>query len=398
MPNSSAVCRECNDSSRPCIPGRRLCSRCRERLRRERLGHAPQVAPTIPTSEPRTATQTAEPQVQSADLGQHLADNRRLSLENARLRQQREQLVTEVATLRSVGHIADGVRRGFEPLPVQAPPASERRVGVPVLLCSDWHVEEPVPLEKVNGLNEYSLEIADRRITRLTDGFVWMLHMLESRFDMPAALVWLGGDLMTGHIHEDLAETSELPPVETVIWLKQRIVRMLDAILADTDVPRLIVPCSFGNHGRTTAKARVLTAAEHSYEWLLYQLLAEHYADEERVEIVTSKSAFQYVDVLGHTLLFTHGDQITFGGGVGGLLVPLAKAVSNWNTGRAAEVSCIGHWHQYIPGRRAVVNGSLIGYSPYAMKVRAAYEPPQQAFFVVDSVHGACLHTPIWCD
>jgi hypothetical protein len=42
-----------------------------------------------------------------------------------------------------------------------------------------------------------------------------------------------------------------------------------------------------------------------------------------------------------------------------------------------------------------VVNGSLIGTAPYGMRV-AGHENPAQAFFMIDSKRGPCMHTPIW--
>jgi hypothetical protein len=87
---------------------------------------------------------------------------------------------------------------------------------------------------------------------------------------------------------------------------------------------------------------------------------------------------------------------VKYQGGIGGLTVPLNKAVIGWNNARYADVTCGGHWHQYLPLPNAVVNGSLIGYNPYAEWIRASPEKPQQASFVVDKKHGKCLDAPIW--
>ena len=45
-----------------------------------------------------------------------------------------------------------------------------------------------------------------------------------------------------------------------------------------------------------------------------------------------------------------------------------------------------------------VSNGSLIGYNEYALSIKAKYEPPQQAFFLIDAERGKRHSTPIWVD
>jgi hypothetical protein len=56
----------------------------------------------------------------------------------------------------------------------------------------------------------------------------------------------------------------------------------------------------------------------------------------------------------------------------------------------------MGHWHQLVDYGDVTVNGSLIGYNAYAMSVRAKPEPPQQAFYVLDSKRGKSCRAPIW--
>lgn len=275
---------------------------------------------------------------------------------------------------------------------------SDRREAVAVMMCSDWHVEEPVESEKVNGMNEYNLDIAEKRIDKLTEGFLWLLDMHRTKFDVNTAVVWLGGDLLTGYIHEELEESNQLSPVETVLWLQERIVRMLDTIMARGDLKKLVVPCSYGNHGRTGKKKRISTGAENSYEWMMYQQLKQWYKNDPRVEFIAPKSQLVYVDVYGFTVRFAHGDQVGYGGGVGGITIPVNKKVANWDVGKHADITCIGHFHQYLSLPHVVTNGSLIGFNPFAISIGARFEPPQQAFFLIDSKRGKTASYPIWVE
>jgi len=48
-----------------------------------------------------------------------------------------------------------------------------------------------------------------------------------------------------------------------------------------------------------------------------------------------------------------------------------------------------------IFGNGFIVGGSLKGYDEYAYSLSLAPEPPQQAFWVTDPVHGVTVRAPI---
>jgi len=48
--------------------------------------------------------------------------------------------------------------------------------------------------------------------------------------------------------------------------------------------------------------------------------------------------------------------------------------------------------------RRFVVNGSLIGYNAFALSIKAEYEPPSQAFFLIDKKRFRSVTIPILFD
>lgn len=272
--------------------------------------------------------------------------------------------------------------------------SSAKRKGVPVMLCSDWHVEEPVIPETVSGLNEYNLDIADRCIDRLAEGYEWMLR--DSRYDCREGVVWLGGDLMSGYIHDELVEVNALSPVEVSFWLQERLERMLRRIAATTNLERIIVPCNSGNHGRTTEKTRVQTRESNSYEWLVYQSVAKRLSDDPRFDFQIAQSEWLYLDVMGYTLAFAHGDGFKYQGGVGGVSIPIRKKLSSLKQHRPIHHACIGHFHTRQDFGDVSVNGSMIGLSPYSIRIGAPPETRQQSWFLVDSERGKCLSAPIW--
>ena len=279
-------------------------------------------------------------------------------------------------------------------------PRREKRRGsreaCAVILASDWHIEETVEAAKVSGRNSYNIGVSHRRVGRFFSGAEWLLGMQRQAFTIRDVVLWLGGDLISGFIHEELQEGNALSPTEAILRLRDWLTDGIDRMLRDDDTRRLVIPCSYGNHGRTGPRKKVSRGAENSYEWLLYRILEKHYEGEKRVTFQVARGEHTYLDVYGHSLHFTHGDSVNYGGGVGGITIPLNKAISGWNTVRRADLHHIGHFHQLTWTRDAVVNGSLIGYSPYAYHVKAHYEPPQQAFYVLDAKRGRSIAAPIW--
>lgn len=261
-----------------------------------------------------------------------------------------------------------------------------------VAIASDWHVEESVRPETVNGLNEFTLKIAEARIAKFFDGVLKLTTIQRHGIDVRNLILFLGGDLMTGYIHEELQESNELSPVQTVIWLRDRVIAGIERLEKEGGFDRIIIPCSYGNHGRTTRKPRHATGAANSYEWLLYQILAKHMPKHEWH---VAEGYHTYLNVYDRTLRFHHGDGLQYQGGIGGLTIPVEKAIASWNKGRVADLDLFGHWHTQQQNPKWCSNGSLIGFNAFSIAIKAPFEPPQQTYFLLDAKRGRTITAPI---
>jgi hypothetical protein len=321
----------------------------------------------------------------------------RLERQNEELDEARKRLLRDIADKQEQIEILKELRAAKPLGPIVAPKkvGGMQRNGVPVMLCSDWHVEEEVDPRTINGLNKYDLDIADACITRMAEAYEWFLR--DSRFDCRAGVVWLGGDLISGYIHEELVEGNLLSPVEGVLWLQERIERMLRTIAATCpDLERIIVPCNDGNHGRLTNKIRVSTRTANSIEWLMYKSLAAKMADDPRFEFDVADGEWTFVEVFGKTLGFTHGDSFAYGGGVGGISIPIRRGIDRQFQHRTVDYFNLGHFHQRNDFGAITVNGSMIGFNAYAQRLHAKPEPRQQTWFLIDSEHGKSFTAPVW--
>jgi Arc/MetJ-type ribon-helix-helix transcriptional regulator len=285
---------------------------------------------------------------------------------------------------------------------VPAKASSGKSESAAVFLWSDFHIEEPVFPAQVSGKNSYSLEIADARFRNLLHGGLAWWKIASRDTNIKTIVLALLGDFITSSIHDDLAESNQLPPSEAIHKAYGMLVAGIKFMLANT--PRdvaFIIPCHSGNHGRMTQQQRISTEAGNSLEYFMFLMLRDHFQDERRVKFIVQPGYHSYVSFFdgAFEIRFHHGHQIKYSGGVGGLTVPALKAIAQWNRARRVDLDCFGHHHQRLDGGSFVANGSLIGYNAYAVSIKASYEPPSQTFFLVNREYAAkTLVAPIFVD
>ena len=271
------------------------------------------------------------------------------------------------------------------------------REGTALILASDWHIEEEVRPEQVEHRNRYNLDIARQRMERFFEAGRWGVDHQREVFRVRDLIGWFGGDLITNFLHEDNVESNLLHPTEAIMMAQAEITRGIDFWLEDSEIESFIFPCNDGNHGRLTKKMHSATRTQNSLEVFLYAQLALHYCNEPRVKFILPESSFLYLpNVYGRTIRFLHGDVFKYSGGIGGITVPLFRALSRWETVRHADLTCMGHWHQRICLPDVMVNGSLIGFNSYAMDIGAKFEPPVQSMRMLEPKRWCSTDIPLW--
>jgi hypothetical protein len=265
---------------------------------------------------------------------------------------------------------------------------------VAMLVASDWHMEEVVESEKVNGLNEYSPEIAKRRAEMFFVNGLKLVKLAEQGVKIDRIVIGALGDLFSGYIHDELKENNALSPVEAMMLVRDSFISGINYLLKNS-IHDITVVCKDGNHGRNTEKIQVSTRTENSNEWFLYHMIADHFRDKPRVNFVIDKGEFTYLKIYDTTVRFVHGDGVKYGGGVGGIHIPLRKAIAQWDKAKPADLTVLGHFHQLEKSKSYLVNGSLIGWNAYAARIKADFERPQQAFLLIDKEWGPSVFAPI---
>jgi Bacterial regulatory protein, Fis family len=266
--------------------------------------------------------------------------------------------------------------------------------GTVVAVASDWHIEERVGPE-VGDLNRYTPEIAKARAERFFTSVARLVEILQQDITIDHCILALLGDFITNDIHDELPDVTALLPTHAIVTAQNLLISGIEYLLAHTAL-RFTLPCHSGNHARTTETTRFASENGHSLEFLLYQHLAAYFRQEPRLTFLIPEGPHSYVQVYGQTIRFQHGHMVKYQGGVGGIYIPVNKAIAQWNKGRHADLDVFGHFHQLRDGGNFVCNGSMIGYNSFALSIKADYEPPKQALFLMDRDRGRTCTWPVW--
>ena len=89
--------------------------------------------------------------------------------------------------------------------------------GVPCTIWSDWHWSEVVFKNQVNGVNEYNSKVAHARAKNLVKRTINLCtnHMVGT--DYPFFVLCLGGGMISGALHPELAESDDQTPIESML-------------------------------------------------------------------------------------------------------------------------------------------------------------------------------------
>lgn len=256
-----------------------------------------------------------------------------------------------------------------------------------VLVLSDWHIGERVLPETVNYVNEFNFEVAKKRLQRLFSKVYSHLLELKKTRNLQELVVWLGGDLIGGYIHEELMENNCLSPQEEVDNARAILIEAIEG-LRSLEIPIQVV-CNWGNHGRTTKDKKFATAAVNNNEWLLYSTLEDMFSrlNYNDVKWHVSKSYYSFIDLYDYRIRFHHGDgmKVNPSSNMNNVVQKKIKAL---NQIVPADFDIFGHFHSLRLSKNFLCNGSLIGANGFSHNLGFPPEPPKQVLFMVDSHYG----------
>lgn len=278
--------------------------------------------------------------------------------------------------------------------------------GVPCTIWSDIHYGEVIKRDQTGGVNSFNPSIARTRMRRCVDRTIDLAfhHMGRPPITYPGIVVMLGGDIIGGDIHEELAWTNSRTSLQSVNDCTDLLAGCLDQIA--TKFGKVFVPCVVGNHGRTTKLRHNKNMVYTNYDWSIYCNLERYFRGNKHVQFLIPTSADARFKVYDHRFMLSHGDTLGVKGGDGiiGSLGPIMRgkiklAAQQASIGKDFDTAVICHWHQYITLPGLVVNNAVKGFDEYAnLQLRAIPSTPSQALWFTHPEHGITAHWQVYLE
>lgn len=282
-----------------------------------------------------------------------------------------------------------------------APSQPESHHAIPCLMLTDIHWDEVVTPAEVEGYNAYNRAIAEMRVKKAFTGAIKIARNYFAGVKYDGFQLFLGGDLMSGIIHEELLETNQGTLCESILTVVEPLEAGIN--LLAKEFGKVNITSVVGNHGRRTRKPRAKFRAKDNFDWLVYKLIEKYMRGRKDVTIQVSESADAPVNVYGTKYRLTHGDQFKGGSGIAAELSPLLigshrKSKRQSAIGKPYDVLVMGHWHQtlWLPSKGLIMGGSVVGYSEYSYMSNFSPEPPQCSLWVTTPERGITLCSPVF--
>ena len=139
--------------------------------------------------------------------------------------------------------------------------------GVVCTILSDTHFDEVVKPEEIGYRNEYNRKIAVDRLKTYFQKIILLTKDYITGVNYEGCVLFLGGDIFSGDIHEELSETNEDTILASVIFWTEQITAGINLLAEHFEYVH--IPCVVGNHGRRTRKPRAKLRAKDNFDWFL---------------------------------------------------------------------------------------------------------------------------------
>jgi predicted phosphodiesterase len=306
-------------------------------------------------------------------LEQELAEARK-ALTSARAED-----VREARVLQAIEH---GIAV-LKPASTRRRPASATHAGEAhtlSLLWSDTHAGETVSLVETNGVNEYNWQIMFERLRNVAHG----VRSHRDHYGVKARKLHIAslGDMLTGVIHQELAETNDVPFADSMVQFGVEAGDWIAEEFAD-EFEEITIDCVVGNHPRFSQKPRNKVSYDNG-DYVVGHFIRQRLRGYRHITVNVPKSDRAVVDICGKTVLLAHGD------GVRTTMVGVPWGGIIRHTERLAALFALsdvhvdhvfgGHWHnpQIAENFGILINGSVKGPDEYGMKKYGSGAPPVQ--------------------
>lgn len=303
-------------------------------------------------------------------------------------RQLRDRSVVDAGSLAIAEAIRDVVPTR-PPVPRgRAPKVTGNRLPVAGILdLGDWHYGEVVDLDSTGGVYKYNPEIAAERYDHTVNEAI----QLGREHRIGELVVILGGDMISGNIHDDLNRTNESMIVNQTLEMSEIVAGGMDKISSAFKLIRALSVS--GNHPRLEKIPHFKHKQTENMDYMLDAIVQLMTKKQDNLEWLTRKSFWNNFEVEGRRFLTMHGDtnkqQNSMGISFYAIEKELRKYMGLVNDGTMPHFhDMIGH-HQHtlaaipVGGAMYYLNGSGKGGDEYSLAGSRPPSPARQRFLAV---------------
>lgn len=308
--------------------------------------------------------------------------------------------------------LSNSVQR-FDPPPItyQKPKRFLKGKLTAVACFSDWHIGEIVNPHHVDYINAFDEKIATARVELLVEKIIEITELQRTHSNVDEIIIWLGGDMVSGLIHEELRKNANLGEIKQVGLAGYLIAQAVAELSMNFETVKIIT--SVGNHGRLDKKKEAKNPY-NSFDYIAYQIAALSLQKYKNIKWEISESMLKYENIDDWVFVFSHGDEIkswssipwygmerSFRAKQSMFLYKQTLREDYQGLVKPLHYMVVGHFHTgaEIPSGhgKIFINGSIKGVDEYSYKNGWLSRPSQKLLFV-DKKHGVVDNRDLWLD
>jgi hypothetical protein len=273
----------------------------------------------------------------------------------------------------------------------EVPPARARKLGANIIKAAgildigDVHYGELVTDRSTGGVAEYSPEIAQARFDYTIEEAI----KIGKHNKIQSLWFIMGGDMISGDIHDDLSRSNEVMPIEQTLDCAEMMYGGLERLCQE--FPEVNVLGVSGNHARMYRKPFFNRKQIESLDYILYKMVEAKGLNQKNLSFHTPESFYTTIEVEKRKFLIMHGDTIKQQNSFSLPFYGMWKEFMKWKAmeDTAGEFDDMIVHHNHIPVALTIGegmyygNGALKGKDDFSLAGTRLPAPAAQRMLIV---------------